>query len=91
MKKIIINADDLGYSLWVNGEIERCIVSGVVTSSTLMANAPGFKDGVRIAKQYPHISIGVHLNLVEFAPLTNLEIFRKHGIVGGDGNFIEIK
>ena len=89
MRKIIINADDLGISVDVDAQIEKCILQGVVTSSTLMANAPAFDDGVCIAKRYPHVSIGVHLNIIEFAPLTNCDVFRKHGIVGEDGNFIE--
>lgn len=89
MRKIIVNADDLGISLDVDAQIEKCIQQGVVTSSTLMANAPAFNDGVRIAKQYPHISVGVHLNIIEFAPLTNSDIFKKHGILDDDGNFIE--
>jgi len=89
MKQIIINADDLGYSNEVNSQIEKCIHLGVITSSTLMANAPGFEDGVRIAQEYKQISFGVHLNLVEFSPLTNLTIFKRHGIVGKDGKFID--
>lgn len=89
MRKIIINADDLGMSVEVNSQIEKSIKLGVVTSSTLMANAPEFDEGVRIAKQYANVSVGVHLNIIEFAPLTNLAVFRKHGIVGDDGQFID--
>lgn len=88
MKKLIINADDLGISHYVNSQIEECIKQGVVTSSTLMANAPAFNDGVRIAKQYPQISIGVHLNVIEFAPLTNVDVFQRHGVCDEDGHFI---
>lgn len=86
--RVIINADDLGYNLEINRQIENGIRKGVITSSTLMANAPGFEDGVRIAKQYNQISVGIHLNLVEYTPLTNYEIFKKNGIVGDDGSFI---
>ncbi len=89
MKKLIINADDLGISLKTDAKIEECIRKGVITSSTLLANAPAFEDGVRIAKQYSNISVGVHLNIIEFAPLTNVEVFKKHNIVGANGNFIE--
>lgn len=89
MRKLIINADDLGMSAEVNGQIEECIRLGCITSSTLMANAPAFDEGVRIAKQYSQISVGVHLNLIEFKPLTNSDIFKKHGVVGEDGCFIE--
>ena len=89
MRRIIINADDLGMSAEVNAQIEKCINLGVVTSSTLMANAPEFEEGVRIAKQYTQVSVGVHLNIIEFSPLTNSDIFKKHGVVGEDGRFIE--
>jgi len=89
MKKIIINADDLGLSPTVNKKIEDCIKRGVITSSTLIANAPAFDDGVRIAKQYPYVSVGAHLNLIEFAPLTNIPVFKKYGIVNEEGEFIE--
>ena len=89
MRRLIINADDLGISQEVDIQIEECIRRGVITSSTLMANAPAFYDGIRIAKQYPQISVGVHLNLIEFAPLTNTDIFKKHGVVDDAGNFIE--
>ncbi|MCQ2294022.1 MAG: ChbG/HpnK family deacetylase [Bacteroidales bacterium] len=87
--RIIVNADDLGYSVDVDAQIERCIQHGIVTSSSLMANAPGFDDGVRIAKMYPNVSIGAHLNLVEFAPLTNLDVFQRYGVADASGNFIE--
>lgn len=89
MRQLIINADDLGMSHEVNQQIEECINIGCITSSTLMANAPAFDEGVRIAKQYPHISVGVHLNLIEYAPLTNSDVFKKYGIVGENGCFIE--
>lgn len=89
MRSLIINADDLGMSLEVNKQIEECIRRGCITSSTLMANAPAFEDGVRIAKQYPQISVGVHLNLIEFAPLTNVNLFKKYKVVDDDGCFIE--
>ena len=88
-RKLIINADDLGMSTGINSKIEKCIQSGIITSSTLMANAPCFEEGVSIAKRYPNISVGVHLNIIEFAPLTNKQVFKKHGIIGDDGCFIE--
>ena len=89
MRKLIINADDLGMSEEQNKQIQQCIALGVITSSTLMANGPYFKAGVGIAKDNPQISVGVHLNIIEFAPLTNEDVFRKHGMVDDAGNFIE--
>lgn len=87
--RIIINADDLGISFDVNRKIEECINRGVVTSTSLLVNAPAFEDGVRIAKQYSNVSTGVHLNLIEFAPLTNEDVFKRFGILDPDGNFKE--
>lgn len=89
MKRLIVNADDLGMSREVNSQIEECIRRGCITSSSLMANAPDFDDGVRIAKQYPQISVGVHLNIIEFAPLTNTDVFRNYGLVDQKGLFID--
>ncbi len=89
MRKIIINADDLGMSDKQNRQIQECISLGVITSSTLIANGPCFEKGVEIAKRNPQISIGVHLNIIEFTPLTNADIFRKHGMLDSDEQFIE--
>lgn len=88
MRKIIVNADDLGISEEVNARIEECINKGVITSVSIIANAPAFEDGIRLAKKYPKISVGAHLNLVQFKPLTNADIFKSYGIVGQDGQFI---
>ena len=87
--RVIVNADDLGISLDVNRQIEECVKQGIVSSTTLLVNAPAFEDGVRIAKQYSQVSVGIHLNLIEFAPLTNEDVFREFGVVDDDGNFIE--
>lgn len=85
--KVIINADDLGASIGVNEAIEKAIDESCISSSTIMANAPSFYDAVRIAKKYPKISFGVHLNVDEFAPLTNHDVFRKYQILDETGSF----
>ena len=89
MTKVIINADDLGISLAVNQRIEAAIKAGAITSSTIVANGPAFDDAVRIAMQYPQISFGVHLNVIEFAPLMNEGTFRKYGMISESGEFLE--
>lgn len=89
MRQLIINADDLGMSKEVDMEIEKCILSGVITSTSLIANGPCFDEGVLIAKKYPQISVGVHLNIIEFRPLTNAIVFEKHGMLDQNGCFID--
>lgn len=87
--KVIINADDLGISLEVNAQIEDAIKKRLISSATIIANGPAFKDALRIVQQYPHISYGVHLNVIEFKPLTNISIFRKYELLDANDNFIE--
>jgi predicted glycoside hydrolase/deacetylase ChbG (UPF0249 family) len=67
---LIINADDLGVSESVNNETFALMQSGLITSATLIANAPAFEDAVRNSKKFPHCSFGVHLNLSVFPPLS---------------------
>ena len=66
---IIVNADDLGASERINQEIFALIESGLVTSATIMANAPAFKDAVQRIRCFPYCSFGIHLNLTVFPPL----------------------
>lgn len=70
MLRIVVNADDFGLSVEVTDEIVRCIESGAVTSTTVMATAPDFRRSVDLARKYPAVSFGVHLNATEFAPIS---------------------
>jgi predicted glycoside hydrolase/deacetylase ChbG (UPF0249 family) len=79
---LIVNADDLGASEVVNDEIFELMEAGVVTSATLMANGPAFDQAVHCVRRFPQCSIGVHLNLTSFAPLSgaqNLASILRHG------------
>ncbi len=57
----IVNADDLGMS----EEIDRGIVEahdrGIVTSTSLMVDGPDAVAAVRLAKQRPELSLGIHV------------------------------
>lgn len=65
MKRLIVNADDFGYTRGVNSGIIRCFREGIVTSTTIMANAPGFEDAVAQAKCNPKLGVGCHLVLLD--------------------------
>lgn len=72
MKRIIINADDCGMSCAVDEAIEKCIVKGEITSTTIMANMSDFEGAIRLYSRYNNlISFGIHLNLTEGKPLTD--------------------
>jgi hopanoid biosynthesis associated protein HpnK len=70
-RRLIINADDFGYSPQVNEAVEQAHSRGVLTSSTLMTNMPGFEDAVAIAKRLPRLGVGVHLNLFKSRPVSD--------------------
>lgn len=63
MGKVIFNSDDFGYSRGVNYGIVDTYQKGILTSTTLMANMPGFDHAVALKKELPHLGVGVHLTL----------------------------
>lgn len=69
MDLLIVNADDFGYSEGVNFGIIAAHKNGILTSTTMLANMPGFASGVKLSKQYPNLGIGVHLSLTCGKPL----------------------
>ena len=68
--RLIVNADDLGYSTAINDATFAQMHAGRVTSATVMANAPGAEDAARRLRDLPGCSFGAHLALTEFPPLT---------------------
>lgn len=72
MRRLIINADDLGLTAGVNRAIFETNARGIVTSTTLMANSASFADAVSgvLARPTAHLSVGCHFVLVDGAPLT---------------------
>jgi predicted glycoside hydrolase/deacetylase ChbG (UPF0249 family) len=86
--KVIINADDFGYSHEVNQSILEAIGKVVISSTTIMANAPAVQEALQIAGRNPQISYGVHLNLTEFQPLSLDADLKSTGLVDASGNFL---
>ncbi|HAA05502.1 MAG TPA: hypothetical protein DCE18_19350 [Syntrophobacteraceae bacterium] len=64
-RRLIINADDLGYTRAINRTIADCYQHGVIRSATLMANGDAFQDAVARVKELPSLGVGVHLVLTE--------------------------
>ncbi|WP_409293298.1 chitin disaccharide deacetylase [Peribacillus sp. SCS-37] len=61
--KLIVNADDFGYSKGVNLGIIEAYQNGIVTSATLMANMPGAEHASALAAENPGLGVGIHLVL----------------------------
>lgn len=70
MKKILLRADDLGYSEAVNYGIEKSIKDGLISSLGVMVNMPATKHGVELVRNYD-IALGVHTNICAEKPLTD--------------------
>ncbi len=68
-RRLIINADDLGYSRGINDAVARCARQGVLSSATLMACGGAFEHAVEMLRDLPHLGIGVHLTLTELPPV----------------------
>ncbi len=64
MKKLIINADDFGYSYSVNKGIIEAHTKGVVTSTSVMIDAIA-ADEAKDLKKYNDLSIGLHFEVKE--------------------------
>jgi len=75
LKRLIINADDFGFTRDVNAGIVHAHREGVLTSTTLMANGAAFEDAVRLAKETPSLDVGCHLVLVQGRSLLNGRAF----------------
>lgn len=67
---MIVNADDFGLSPEVNVGIVDAHRRGILTSATILANAPQFDEAVRLGKCSPTLGVGLHLNIVRGIPLT---------------------
>jgi predicted glycoside hydrolase/deacetylase ChbG (UPF0249 family) len=68
--KLIVNADDFGYTPGVTAGILRAHREGIVTATTMMANAPDTDGAARAARGASDLDVGVHLVVTYGAPLT---------------------
>ena len=67
--RLVINADDLGFTPGVNRGIFECAAAGTVTSASVMVNTPGFDDAMQ-GRASVKLGLGLHLNLIDGAPLS---------------------
>jgi chitin disaccharide deacetylase len=63
-KRLVVNADDFGFTPDVNRGILAAHRDGILTATTLMANGQAFDDAVRLARDAPALDVGCHLVLI---------------------------
>ena len=64
MIRLIVNADDFGWSRDVNEGIVYSHRDGILTATTLMAGGVAFDHAVKLGRENPSLDIGVHLTLL---------------------------
>ena len=64
---VLFNADDFGYSHGINRGIAEAHERGVVSSATMIVNAPATEEAVRLAREHPDLSVGLHVNFTNEA------------------------
>ncbi len=65
-KHLIVNADDFGQSLGVNGGVIGSHESGIVTSASLMVRWPAAAEAAADSRKQPKLSLGLHVDLGEW-------------------------
>jgi predicted glycoside hydrolase/deacetylase ChbG (UPF0249 family) len=60
---ILIRCDDIGMSQGVNAAAKKVLETGMPVSMSVMVPCGWFADAVELLKQYPNVSVGIHLTL----------------------------
>ena len=70
MKKILVRADDLGYSEGVNYGIAKSVKEGIIKSVGIMTNMPTIEHGLNLLKD-EKVCYGLHTNICVGKPICN--------------------
>jgi chitin disaccharide deacetylase len=63
--RLIVNADDFGWTRDVNEGIVYAHRNGILTATTMMAAGTEFDHAVKLARETPSLDIGCHLTLMQ--------------------------
>lgn len=84
-RQLIITADDCGLSEGINNAARDLHHAGIVTTATVMMNFPATEHAVEMLHATPTLRAGVHLNLTDGYPLT--DVAAGAGLTLTDGHF----
>src|SRR6478735_5703188 len=82
-RNLIVNADDFGQSPGVNQGIIQAHREGIVTSASLMVRWPAARPAAKLARDHPDLSLGLHIDLGEWA-FRNEQWVPLYEVVAGD-------
>ena len=84
-RKLIVTADDFGAAREVNEAVELAHTRGILTAASLMMSGAAVGDAGARARRLPALRVGLHLVLVDGAP-----VLPRHAVcdlVDADGRF----
>lgn len=84
-KKLIVNADGFGFTFGNNKGILETLEVGIVRSISTNVNFPAVKEIHEVVKNYPSVSIGIHLDLTVGKPVSNPAYIPS--LIGKNGEF----
>jgi predicted glycoside hydrolase/deacetylase ChbG (UPF0249 family) len=67
--KLIVHADDFGFSKGITDNILECVRKGSIASSSVIPNGQAFDYAMQHFRRMKDMRLGIHLNLVEGKPL----------------------
>jgi predicted glycoside hydrolase/deacetylase ChbG (UPF0249 family) len=84
--RLVVNADDFGMSAAISRGIVRAHQEGIVTSASLLGNCADLEAARALLAEAPGLGVGVHLALVEGAPVADPG--RVPSLLGSNGRFL---
>lgn len=87
-RRLVVNADDFGWTRGVTDGILRAHKEGIVTSTSLLANQSGSEYAIGQMRYAPRLGVGIHLNLCSGTPV--LPSSQVRSLVGTDGKFLPV-
>ncbi|WP_188456627.1 ChbG/HpnK family deacetylase [Virgibacillus oceani] len=85
--RLIVNADDYGFSPGVSAGILYAHKHGILTSTTLMVNTDYSKQSLDEVKQYPNLGVGLHFVMDAGKPISS----SVSSLTDHSGNFLKGK
>src|SRR5690242_632077 len=82
---LIVNCDDFGMSDGINAGVIQAVEEGIATSCSLMVPCPAALPAMAMLRDRPHVPFGIHLTIVEYAPLSAPDRIRS--LLGAEDRF----
>jgi hopanoid biosynthesis associated protein HpnK len=87
LKRLIVNADDFGFSPEVNAGVMRAHRDGILRSASLMVAEPAARAAAELARDNPDLDVGLHAVVCRGRSM--LDGSRLGAAVGASGDFID--